>query len=101
MDRCVRPWFSDLLRIWLLNDIYIYIVSTPYSNSCRRFSADAEDQLEAAFGASQSLKAAHGTAFKVNELYSSVIFDNGAYQTGSLCSMLYAAPGNILDWMYV
>ena len=22
------------------------------------------------------------------------------YQVGSLCSMLYPAPGNIVDWMY-
>ena len=44
---------------------YIYIVSTPYSYSCKRFANDAEDQLEAAMGASHSLKAAHGTVFMV------------------------------------
>ena len=96
-DACALVFtsISSLATQWHL----LYIVSTPYSYSCR-FSEDAEDQLEAAFGASQSLKAAHGTVFKVKEMFSSVIFDNGAYQTGSLCSMLYAAPGNILDWMY-
>ena len=45
--------------------LYIYIVSTPYSYSCKRFSKDAEDQLEAAMGASHSLKRVHGTVFKV------------------------------------
>jgi len=60
------------------------MVSTPYSYSCKRFAKDAEDQLEAAMGASHSLKAAHGTVF----------------MTGNLCSMLYSAPGNIVDWMY-
>ena len=45
--------------------LYIYIVSTPYSYSCKRFAKDAEDQLEAAMGASHSLKAVHGTVFKV------------------------------------
>ena len=59
-------------------------MSSPYSYSCKRSAKDAEDQIEAALGASQALKSVHGTEFKV----------------GSLCSMLYPAPGNILDWMY-
>lgn len=41
--------------------------------------------MEVAFGAVQALKSVHGTEFKV----------------GNLCSSLYPAPGNILDWMYV
>ena len=45
--------------------VFIYIVSTPYSYSCKRVADDAEDQLEAAMGASHSLKAAHGTVFMV------------------------------------
>ena len=61
MGKCVRL-VLDLCRVWLL---IAFIVSTPYSYSCGRFPADAEDQLEAALGASQSLKAAHGTVFKV------------------------------------
>ncbi|KAF8964503.1 hypothetical protein BDZ97DRAFT_1815426 [Flammula alnicola] len=52
--------------------------------TCNRLPKDAEDQVEAALGASHALKAIHGTEFQV----------------GSLCSMLYPAPGNILDWMY-
>ena len=58
----------DLFWVCLLSDdtfLFIYIVSTPYSYSCKRFPKDAEDQLEAAMGASHSLKAAHGTVFKV------------------------------------
>ena len=45
---------------------------------------DAEDQIEAALGASHAIKSVHGTEFKV----------------GSLCSTLYPAYGNIVDWMY-
>jgi hypothetical protein len=56
---------------------HIHIVSTPYSYSCKRFPNDAEDQLEAAMGASHSLKAAHGTVFRVYDLFPSVSFDNG------------------------
>ncbi|KIM38505.1 hypothetical protein M413DRAFT_447732 [Hebeloma cylindrosporum] len=63
---------------------YGQMLSSPYSYTCNRVPKDAEDQIEAALGASQKLKSIHGTDF----------------QTGSLCSMLYAAPGNILDWMY-
>ncbi|PPQ93587.1 hypothetical protein CVT25_005467 [Psilocybe cyanescens] len=59
-------------------------VSSPYSYTCKRLPKDAEDQVEAALGASHALQSVHGTHF----------------QTGKLCSMLYAAPGNILDWMY-
>ena len=34
------------------------VVSSPFSFSCKRTPKDAEDQLEAALGASQALKAA-------------------------------------------
>ena len=65
MDR----WVSlalDLIWVCLLNDdTFSFIVSTPYSYSCKRFSKDAEDQLEAAMGASHSLKTVHGTVFTV------------------------------------
>ncbi|KAI0084625.1 hypothetical protein BDY19DRAFT_987439 [Irpex rosettiformis] len=63
---------------------YGQMISSPFSFSCKRTPKDAEDQLEAALGASQALKAAHGTSFT----------------TGSLCSLLYKAPGNIVDYMY-
>ena len=36
-------------------------------------------------GATHALKSVYGTDFKV----------------GSLCSTLYPAPGNVLDWMYI
>ncbi|KAI0339299.1 Zn-dependent exopeptidase [Trametopsis cervina] len=60
------------------------LVTSPFSYSCKKTPKDAEDQLEAALGASRALKAAHGTAFT----------------TGRLCAMLYRAPGNIVDYMY-
>ncbi|KAF8994725.1 hypothetical protein BDQ17DRAFT_1081805 [Cyathus striatus] len=63
---------------------YGQMLSSPYSYSCKRMPKDAEDQIEAALGATQALKKAYGTAFK----------------TGSVCQMLYRAPGNIVDWMY-
>ncbi|KAF8901460.1 peptidase M14 [Gymnopilus junonius] len=63
---------------------YGQMLSSPYSYTCKRLPKDAEDQMEAALGASNALKSVHGTQF----------------QTGSLCSLLYSAPGNIVDWMY-
>ncbi|KAF4584886.1 putative metallocarboxypeptidase ecm14 [Pleurotus pulmonarius] len=63
---------------------YGQMLSTPYSFSCKRLPKDAEDQLEAALGSVQALRVKHGTVFK----------------TGNLCSTLYRAPGNIVDWMY-
>ncbi|KAF8799186.1 peptidase M14 [Phlegmacium glaucopus] len=82
----IANWVSTLPNVIGFIDLRSYgqMLSTPYSYSCRHLSEDAEDQLEAAFGAAQSLKTAHGTVF----------------QTGSLCSMLYTAPGNVIDWMY-
>ena len=75
MARWVRG-FKFISRLSTHFFIYIYIVSSPYSYSCKRFAKDAEDQLEAAMGASHSLKAAHGTVFKVQDLFSFVRFDN-------------------------
>lgn len=63
---------------------YGQMLSTPYSYSCKRIPKAAEDLTEAALGAVQALGFVHGTTF----------------QTGTLCRMLYRAPGNILDWMY-
>ena len=79
MDRRVRSSrfilsFSDQRRHVLF---IICIVSTPYSYSCKRFAKDAEDQLEAAMGASHSLKTVHGTVFRVCDSLSSVSFVNG------------------------
>lgn len=75
MARWVRG-FKFISRLSTHFFIYIYIVSSPYSYSCKRFAKDAEDQLEAAMGASHSLKAAHGTVFKVQDLFSFVRLDN-------------------------
>ncbi|KAF8879285.1 hypothetical protein BD779DRAFT_1612929 [Infundibulicybe gibba] len=63
---------------------YGQMLSSPYSYSCKRMPKDAEDQIEAALGAVNALKMVHGTPF----------------MTGDLCSNLYRAPGNIVDWMY-
>jgi len=63
---------------------YGQMLSAPFSYSCRRIPKDAEDLIEAAMGATRALKTAYGTVFV----------------TGSLCNMLYQAPGNIVDWMY-
>ncbi|TFY53063.1 hypothetical protein EVG20_g10282 [Dentipellis fragilis] len=41
------------------------VLSTPYSYSCKRSPKDAEDQLEAAEGASHAAKKVHGAAFTV------------------------------------
>jgi len=80
-----------------------HLVSSPYSYTCKRLPKDAEDQIEAALGASQRLKSIHGTRFQVIFTFSdqtAFYFFSTLLQTGSLCSMLYPAPGNILDWMY-
>ncbi|KAI0055428.1 peptidase M14 [Artomyces pyxidatus] len=63
---------------------YGQMLSAPYSYSCKKSPKDAEDQLEAISGASHIVKKSHGTVFT----------------TGTLCSTLYRAPGNIVDWMY-
>jgi len=60
------------------------MLSTPFSYSCKKDPKDAEDQLEAISGAAHAVKKAHGTIFS----------------TGALCSTLYRAPGNIVDWVY-
>jgi len=63
---------------------YGQMISTPFSHSCTILPADAEDLFEAALGIAHAVKKKHGTT----------------YTTGNLCSNLYAAPGNMLDWMY-
>ncbi|PAV18089.1 Zn-dependent exopeptidase [Pyrrhoderma noxium] len=63
---------------------YGQMLSYPYSYSCDFISPDAEDQFEAALGMAHSITKKHGSVYTV----------------GSLCSMLYPAPGNIVDWMY-
>ncbi|ETW75141.1 Metallo peptidase M14 [Heterobasidion irregulare TC 32-1] len=63
---------------------YGQMLSAPYSYSCNKSPKDAEDQLEAASGAAYAVRKSHGTGFT----------------TGTLCSTLYRAPGNIVDWMY-
>ncbi|KZT71070.1 hypothetical protein DAEQUDRAFT_707371 [Daedalea quercina L-15889] len=63
---------------------YGQMLSTPFAYSCKKTPKDAEDQIEAAHGAARAIRLAHGTSFT----------------TGSLCSKLYKAPGNVVDWMY-
>ncbi|EGO20001.1 hypothetical protein SERLADRAFT_352486 [Serpula lacrymans var. lacrymans S7.9] len=63
---------------------YGQMLSTPFSYSCKKWPKDAEDQLEAAVGATHALRKLYGTTF----------------QTGPLCGTLYRAHGNIVDWMY-
>lgn len=41
-------------------------VSSPYSYSCKRVPADAEDQIEAGLGAARALMDVHGTEFMVS-----------------------------------
>ncbi|KAH8835914.1 peptidase M14 [Flagelloscypha sp. PMI_526] len=63
---------------------YGQMVSTPFSYTCKRQPKAAEDQMEAALGATSAARRSGGVA----------------YAAGSLCSQLYAAPGNVLDWIY-
>jgi len=63
---------------------YGQMISAPFSHSCTVLPADAEDLLEAALNIAHAVKKKHGTT----------------YTTGNLCSNLYAAPGNMLDWVY-
>ncbi|KAI0266398.1 hypothetical protein BC834DRAFT_127101 [Gloeopeniophorella convolvens] len=63
---------------------YGQMLSAPFSYSCKQSPKDAEDQLEAISGAAHAIKKSHGAVFT----------------TGTLCSTLYRAPGNIVDWMY-
>ncbi|TFY63501.1 hypothetical protein EVJ58_g3211 [Rhodofomes roseus] len=72
------------LKAYLDLRSYGQMVSTPFAYSCKKTAKDAEDQIEAALGAARAIRLAHGTSFTV----------------GSLCSMLYKAPGNVVDWMY-
>ncbi|KAF9472375.1 peptidase M14 [Pholiota conissans] len=79
-------WISTIPNVVGFVDLRSYgqMLSSPYSYTCKRTPKDAEDQIEAALGACHALKSVHGTAFKV----------------GTLCSTLYPAYGNIVDWMY-
>lgn len=63
---------------------YGQTISAPFSYSCKRLPKDAEDQAEAMFGAAKAMKDIHDVHF----------------EEGTLCSNVYAAPGNIIDWMY-
>ncbi|KAJ7751749.1 peptidase M14 [Mycena maculata] len=63
---------------------YGQMLAAPYSYKCDKMPKDAEDQMEALHGAAAAGKALYGTVFA----------------TGSLCELLYSAPGNILDYIY-
>ncbi|KAG7095009.1 hypothetical protein E1B28_005803 [Marasmius oreades] len=82
----IATWVGTLPNLVGLIELRAYgqMLSTPFSYSCNRYPTDLEDQTEAAQGAIASLKNVHGTVFAA----------------GSLCSNLYTAPGNLIDWMY-
>ncbi|KAF8504547.1 hypothetical protein F5888DRAFT_1799245 [Russula emetica] len=82
----MENYFRRLPRLKGFLDLRSYgqMLSTPFSYSCRKTPKDAEDQLEAISGAAFAIRKSHGTQ----------------YTTGALCSTLYRAPGNIVDWMY-
>ncbi|KAJ7454398.1 hypothetical protein FB451DRAFT_1279819 [Mycena latifolia] len=63
---------------------YGQMLAAPYSYKCDRLPKDAEDQTEALHGAAQAGKSVWGTPF----------------MTGTLCELLYRAPGNLLDYVY-
>ncbi|KAJ7616054.1 peptidase M14 [Roridomyces roridus] len=63
---------------------YGQMLAAPYSYKCDKLPKDAENQMEALLGAANAGRAVHGRAFS----------------TGTLCSLLYSAPGNILDYIY-
>ncbi|KAJ6610781.1 hypothetical protein B0H10DRAFT_2058960 [Mycena sp. CBHHK59/15] len=63
---------------------YGQMLAAPYSYKCDRMPKDAEDQMEALLGAAQAGRVMYGTAFA----------------TGSLCELLYRAPGNMIDYVY-
>jgi len=71
----IANFVSTLPNLMAFVDLRAYgqMLSSPYSYSCNRMPKDAEDQIEAALGAANALRQAHGTYFK----------------TGSLCAMLY------------
>ncbi|KAJ7259332.1 peptidase M14 [Mycena rebaudengoi] len=63
---------------------YGQMLAIPYSYKCKRLPQDAEDQMEALLGAAQAGRQLYGTPFA----------------TGSLCELLYRAPGNMVDYIY-
>ncbi|KAL6299378.1 hypothetical protein BKA93DRAFT_931543 [Sparassis latifolia] len=72
------------LQVYIDLRSYGQMLSAPFSYSCKKMPKDAENLSEAALGATRAIKLVHGTTFT----------------TGGLCSMLYKAPGNVVDWMY-
>ncbi|KAJ7466640.1 peptidase M14 [Mycena galericulata] len=63
---------------------YGQMLAAPYSYKCDKLPKDAEDQMEALLGAAQAGRGVYGTGFA----------------TGTLCELLYRAPGNLLDYVY-
>jgi len=82
----IANYVATLPNVSVFLDLRSYgqIIATPFSYSCKRLTPDAEDQLEAALGAAHVTAKVHATM----------------YTTGSLCSTIYQAPGNVVDWMY-
>lgn len=84
--RALAKYFKNIKRIVGFIDLRSYgqMISIPYSHTCDVMPRDAEDILEAAYGAAAASKAVHGLPMAV----------------GQLCDTLYRAPGNVVDWMY-
>ncbi|KAJ3486374.1 hypothetical protein NLI96_g4275 [Meripilus lineatus] len=82
----IANYITTLPRLRTFIDLRAYgqMLSAPFSYTCKRDPKDAEDQIEAAMGAARAIKEVHGTVFT----------------TGTLCEMLYRAPGNVVDYMY-
>ncbi|KAF9459263.1 peptidase M14 [Collybia nuda] len=82
----IANWVMTLPNLVGFLDFRSYgqMLSSPYSYSCKRLPGDAEDQIEAGLGAARALMDVHGTSFAM----------------GRLCTQLYRAPGNVVDWMY-
>lgn len=82
----MASYFKRLPRLRAYLDLRSYgqMLSVPFSYSCKQTPKDAEDQMEAIHGAAHMVRRTHGATFS----------------TGSLCSTLYRAPGNVVDWMY-
>jgi hypothetical protein len=66
-----------VLRFSVLYVIYNWtVVSSPYSFSCKMIPNDAEDQIEAGFGAAQAMQLIHGHHFVVRTSSASVFISS-------------------------
>jgi hypothetical protein len=99
--------------------VVTYLVSIPFSYSCKKSPKDAEDQLEAISGAAHAIKKSHGMQFTVSPMSPFVVVVGHAWcprreryvqhyigksneqSSGAFMQLVLSrAPGNIVDWMY-